>query len=447
MSQLGLFGGANPNASNNNNNGSGNKSGGGGDKRGSASSLAEARGVELQSSNTAHSFASYLGTEGSELLPSLLDAAKATMPVLSDVDKPIGEESLDSGDTLRQRLGLGGAIRVENRVRTVRRVAWSDNGSTSQVFDVSVQRGVAFGFLPYGGDEVQNDEVLEARDSQEVESLIARMGAKSRLRSYLCSIFPQHNTYVEPFAGSFKVVLWKPRSKIEIVNDIDADVVHFFKYVRYNHEALVNMINEMPTHEALCYAFREELKSGQLTGLERAVAFWFASQSAFNSAGTYHSYASSPSVKLDLSANMQKFKRVADRLIGVDIRARPYKEVIEYANKQVAGGVFFYLDPPYWGTFGYKSGFDWQDQLTLAEECAKITAMGNKLIQTNSDHKDLIDLYGRYKNADGSPMFYIKRVDVKYTFAGDSDNRRDHGEFIISNFKINDKPKSGGLFG
>lgn len=50
---------------------------------------------------------------------------------------------------------------------------------------------------------------------------------------------PPHRSYLEPFAGSLAVLFNKPRSAIETVNDIDGDIVNFFRVLRERHESKI----------------------------------------------------------------------------------------------------------------------------------------------------------------------------------------------------------------
>jgi len=293
-----------------------------------------------------------------------------------------------------------------------------------------------------------------------LESVIARMGAKSQLRTFLVENFPPHHTYVEPFMGSVKMTLWKPESKIEIINDFDGDMASFFHHVRLDPTRLARYINAIPNHEAVVLGLRDLLAARKLRGIERAVAFYLGSQSAFNAKGDYSSYASSPHVLLDLSIDESHLIKVAKRLRRVNIRSTGYERIIRSCNKNLPaasyppGRVFFYLDPPYWQTAGYKtfqgeSAFGWKDQVNLANLCYEIDQMGNQLIQTNSDHDDLRALYGSFKRPDGTPVFHLEKVYVRYSMAGAGDARMDKGEFVISNFplKSNVQSRQHSLFG
>ena len=294
-----------------------------------------------------------------------------------------------------------------------------------------------------GADVVDEVQSVNRSSCEPVESLFARMGAKSQLRTWLVQNFPECHTYVEPFGGSFKVLLWKSRrARVEIINDVDADLVSFFQCVQSDPHRLVRVINALPTHEAVVLGMRSHLANRDLQGVERAAAFYLASQSAFNASGGYGSYASSPHVLLDLSIDLPRVLQVSKRLQGVDVRSTGFERLIKATNKDLPpdkyppGGVFFYLDPPYWNTTGYKTmqgetSFEWQAQVRLSELCYEIHQTGNKFIQTNSDHPDLEKLYGGYG------CFFMERVNVRYKVNTKSEKRDLTQEFVISNFPLN----------
>lgn len=57
-------------------------------------------------------------------------------------------------------------------------------------------------------------------------------GAKFRLAQWVLQFFPPHRIYTEAFGGAAGVLLQKPRSHAEIYNDLDDDVVNFFRVLR-----------------------------------------------------------------------------------------------------------------------------------------------------------------------------------------------------------------------
>jgi len=53
---------------------------------------------------------------------------------------------------------------------------------------------------------------------------LAYIGGKRRIARRLLPLIPEHTTYVEPFAGGAQVFFHKPRSKVEVLNDLDHEI-------------------------------------------------------------------------------------------------------------------------------------------------------------------------------------------------------------------------------
>ena len=76
-------------------------------------------------------------------------------------------------------------------------------------------------------------------------------GSKWRMATWIIKHLPdvhQHDIYVEPYGGSAAILLQKPRSRIEVYNDLDDDIFNFFWVLRNYPSMLIDHISNTPYH-------------------------------------------------------------------------------------------------------------------------------------------------------------------------------------------------------
>lgn len=108
-------------------------------------------------------------------------------------------------------------------------------------------------------------------------------GAKFRIAPWIMQFFPPHKTYVEPFGGAAGVLLQKHRSYAEVYNDLDGDVVNFFRVIRdpSTRSRLIEVIAMTPyARDEFNVAWEETADS-----IERARRLCVRAQMGFGSAG------------------------------------------------------------------------------------------------------------------------------------------------------------------
>jgi len=65
-----------------------------------------------------------------------------------------------------------------------------------------------------------------------IRSPIKWAGGKYRLRKQIVDLIPEHTCYVELFCGASWVLFGKPPSQVEVINDIDGELINFFRIVK-----------------------------------------------------------------------------------------------------------------------------------------------------------------------------------------------------------------------
>src|SRR6266853_4475693 len=71
---------------------------------------------------------------------------------------------------------------------------------------------------------------------------LSYIGGKNRLAKRVIEILPKHTTYVEAFAGGAQVFFHKQPSPVEVLNDLDGEIVNFFRICQAHHEELVRYL-------------------------------------------------------------------------------------------------------------------------------------------------------------------------------------------------------------
>lgn len=178
----------------------------------------------------------------------------------------------------------------------------------------------------------------------------AYYGGKGRLASWIVGLFPAHRVYVEPFAGSAAVLFAKAQSRHEIINDVDGDVVNFFRVLRTQPDDLVAMCRLTP-YSRDEYSECADLEDPAIDALERARRWWVRSSQSF---GQVHKVNTGWSTSIERGSNnarsvwnrLDRFAAAAERLGPVVVENRDALEVVE--RYDAPDGVI-YCDPPYLG--------------------------------------------------------------------------------------------------
>lgn len=175
-------------------------------------------------------------------------------------------------------------------------------------------------------------------------------GGKWKLAPWIISHFPEHKNYVEPCGGAASVLLQKPRSPLETYNDLDGNVVNFFRVLRDRPDELIHKIRLTPWARAE-YELSFEPCEDEVEAARRFfVSMWMSMQ------GGHHSKTSKTwrclndnsgrfnTAAYDLVSIPASLESAASRLKLVQVENMPALEIIPKYDNEAA---LIYFDPPY----------------------------------------------------------------------------------------------------
>src|SRR2546426_2235796 len=103
---------------------------------------------------------------------------------------------------------------------------------------------------------------------------LAYIGGKNRLAKKIIGLFPEHTTYVEPFAGGAQVLFHKKPSRVEVLNDLDSEIVNFFLVCKFHFEELVRDL-QFCLMSREWYEILSRTDPASLTDVQRAGRFFY----------------------------------------------------------------------------------------------------------------------------------------------------------------------------
>lgn len=186
-------------------------------------------------------------------------------------------------------------------------------------------------------------------------------GGKSRLLGKILPRIPRHRTYVEPFAGGLAVLLAKPRSPVEVINDLNGDLVSLYRCAQWHLDALWAEVEFMLMSRR---NVADLVAQPGLTELQRAARFLVLNRASFG--GNGKTFAVSKASPPPSRANVAQLLRDLNaRLDKVAIENSPYERILAlYDSPETC----FFLDPPYLAsTASHYAGWDQVQMQTFAD--------------------------------------------------------------------------------
>ncbi len=233
-------------------------------------------------------------------------------------------------------------------------------------------------------------------------------GGKFRVAPWVISHFPKHEIYVEPFGGAASVLLCKPRSRIEVYNDLNDDVVNFFRVIRDAPSQLAWSLKLTPFARAE-FDLAYEPTDDPIEAARRLVCRSFmghGSSALLNKKSTGFratSHRQHTSAQDDWSRYPAHVPILAERMSKVLIESG---QAIECMQKHDTPATLHYVDPPYMHeTRGcrhfYRHELADREHIDLAETLHGLQGM---VVISGYDSPLYDELYGDWYRAERSAL-------------------------------------------
>ncbi len=260
-----------------------------------------------------------------------------------------------------------------------------------------------------------------------MNSFLSYLGGKSRLTDQIIKRMPEHECYVEVFAGAAWLLFRKEESKTEIINDINKDLVTLYRVVKHHLDEFVRYFRWLLVSREEFDRFKSTPPE-VLTDIQRAVRFYYLLKTGFGAkiANPTFSIAPSRPSNFNLLRIEEELSAAHLRLSRVYIENAPFEKVLTRFDRP---STFFYLDPPY-----YRCEDDYGRGIFKREDFARLrdilTGIQGKFIMSLNDTPEIRELYKDFR-----------LVGVKTSYS--ASNRGAKGgisEVLILNFSEGKRP-------
>lgn len=217
--------------------------------------------------------------------------------------------------------------------------------------------------------------------------VIGWAGGKGRMLKYLLPLIKPHTAYVEVFGGGLALFLAKEPSRLEIINDINGDLVQFYRCCKFHHEALLDELDMVLNSRR---DFEDYSRQPGLTDIQRAARWFTRNKLSFSGKGSHFAIQRSQS----LSSRAQRqlaIQSLNRRLDKTTVEQKPWEYMVAtYDNPEV----LWFFDPPYPESGGTYAGWS---ELDVERFCTALKKLSGQWIFTFKDCKQIRALMAGYK--------------------------------------------------
>jgi DNA adenine methylase len=210
-------------------------------------------------------------------------------------------------------------------------------------------------------------------------SAFSYYGGKYTHLKWLLPYFVRCNHFVDVCGGSAAAILNVEPYPVETYNDINGDVVNFFKVLRNRGDQLIDALSLTPYSRVEF----ENAMAGVVDELEMARRFFIVASQAYNSVGHRPAWRGTLTrVRCSISESTSRWlngvaglRDLIDRLQVINFENLHFRDLIP---KYDQGNTLFYIDPPYYPD-------------------TRVSKQSYRYEMTKEEHKELADILNEVK--------------------------------------------------
>jgi DNA adenine methylase len=207
-----------------------------------------------------------------------------------------------------------------------------------------------------------------------IKTPITYYGGKQKLLPTILSKIPDHNLYCEPFLGGAAIFFGKPKSKVEVINDTNRELMNFYRVCKEKFLDLQSLVR-ITLHSRKAHQDANVIYGNPhlFSDVQRAWAVWVLSSQSFSAIldGSWGYDIAKRATTRKVNNKREQFtEELAIRLQDAQLESADALYVIQSRDSDRA---FFYCDPPYFNSdCGHYDGYTIEDFEALLKCLSKI---------------------------------------------------------------------------
>ena len=197
---------------------------------------------------------------------------------------------------------------------------------------------------------------------------------------------------------------------VEIINDLDSDLITFYRVVQNHLEEFLKQFKWLLTSREWFQDWKDQLEVRGLTDIQRAAIYYYIQRLAFGGKVKHRSYG----VQIDRAIPRINILRIEEemsvvhlRLTHVRIENLTWQNLIKRYDKP---DTFFYCDPPYYKAPEYKHNLDFPDYKEMARILS--TVNGHFILSIN-DRPEMREVFKAFKIQPVSLLYSVGKKPTK----------------------------------